>query len=96
MKNSNNDFETDEEIEDYEEDYDEYYDDCDLEDFENFEEFDLQQREAIIEEIKEIADDKVEKNKTYEQYVEEKRNEDELLPFLGPQIITKTSEEMIS
>lgn len=94
MKNSNNDFETDEEIEDYEEDYDEYYDDCDFEDFKNFEEFELQQKETIIEEIKEIADDKVEKNKTYEQYVEEKRNEDELLPFLGPQIITKTSEEI--
>lgn len=83
------DFEDDEDYSDYD-----YEDFDDFEDYENFEEYELQQRETIIEEIKEIANDKVEKNKTYEQYVQEKKNEDELLPFLGPQIITKTSEEI--
>ena len=83
------DFEDDEDYSDYD-----YEDFDDFEDYENFEEYELQQRETIIEEIKEIANDKVEQNKTYEQYVQEKRNEDELLPFLGPQIITKTSEEI--
>ena len=57
------DFEDEEDYSDY--DFNEF-DDCDdFEDFENLEEYELQQREAIIEEIKEIANDKVEKNKTY-------------------------------
>ena len=86
------DFEDEEDYSDY--DFNEF-DDCDdFEDFENLEEYELQQREAIIEEIKEIANDKVEKNKTYEQYVQERKEEEELLPFLGPQIITKTPEEI--
>ena len=86
------DFEDDEDYSDY--DYEDFEDYEDFDDYEDFEEYKLQQREAILEEIKEIANDKVEKNKTYEQYVQEKRNEDELLPFLGPQIITKTPDEI--
>ena len=99
-KDENLDYNFEEDFNDYDFEDDEYYSDYDYEDFddlddyENFEEYELQQRETIIEEIKEIANDKVEQNKTYEQYVQEKRNEDELLPFLGPQIITKTSEEI--
>lgn len=86
------DFEDDEDYSDY--DYEDFEDYEDFDDYEDFEEYKLQQREAILEEIKEIANDKVEQNKTYEQYVQEKRNEDELLPFLGPQIITKTPDEI--
>lgn len=99
-KDENLDYNFEEDFNDYDfeddEDYSNYdYEDFDdFEDYENFEEYELQQKETIIEEIKEIANDKVEKNKTYEQYVQEKKNEDELLPFLGPQIITKTSEEI--
>lgn len=99
-KDENLDYNFEEDFNDYDFEDDEYYSDYDYEDFddfedyENFEEYEVQQKEAIIEEIKEIANDKVEQNKTYEQYVQEKRNEDELLPFLGPQIIIKTSEEI--
>ena len=90
-KDENLDYNFEEDFNDYDFEDDEYYSDYDYEDFEEYE---LQQRETIIEEIKEIANDKVEKNKTYEQYIQEKKNENELLPFLGPQIITKTSEEI--
>ena len=86
-RNKNLDYNFDEDFNDYD-DYEEF------DDYEDYEEYELQQREAILEEIKEIANDKVEKNKTYEQYVKEKRNEDELLPLLGPQIITKATEEI--
>ena len=86
------DIEDDEEYSDY--DYEDFEDYEDFDDYENFEEYELEQREAIIEEIKEIANDKVEKNKTYEKYVQKKKKEEELLTFLGPQIITKTPEEI--
>lgn len=91
-KDENLDYNFEEDFNYYDfEDFDDYED---FEEYEKLEEYELQQRESIIEEIKEIANDKVEQNKTYEQYVQEKRNEDELLPFLGPQIMTKTSEEI--
>ncbi len=86
------DIEDDEDYSDY--DYEDFEDYEDFDEYENFEEYELEQREAIIEEIKEIANDKVEKNKTYEKYVQERKKEEELLPFLGPQIITKTPEEI--
>ena len=102
-KDEDLDYDFDEDFNDHDFEDDEYYNDYDYEDFddyedfneyEDFEEYELQQKEAIIEEIKEIANDKVEENKTYEQYVQEKKNENELLTFLGPQIITKTPEEI--
>ena len=86
------DIEDDEDYSDY--DYEDFEDYEDFDEYENFEEYELEKREAIIEEIKEIANDKVEKNKTYEKYVQERKKEEELLPFLGPQIITKTPEEI--
>ena len=102
-KDEDLDYDFDEDFNDHDFEDDEYYNDYDYEDFddyedfneyEDFEEYELQQKEAIIEEIKEIANDKVEENKTYEQYVQEKKNENELLTFLGPQIITKTPSEI--
>ena len=81
------DFKNEEDFKDYDREDEEDYNDYDYEDFDNYEDFDededfeeyeLQQKEAIIEEIKEIANDKVEENKTYEQYVQEKKNENEL------------------
>ena len=102
-KDENLDYNFEEDLNDYDFEDDEDYSNCDYEDFddyedfneyEDFEEYELQQKEAIIEEIKEIANDKVEENKTYEQYVQEKKNENELLTFLGPQIITKTPSEI--
>lgn len=88
-----------EEFEDFDE-YDDFLDDdFDLEedyddfDFEDLEEYEQQERQAIIEEVKEIANDKVEKNKVFEQYVEEK-DEERLLPFLGPHVVTKKPEEI--
>lgn len=97
MSQKNQKLNEDEDLDyDFEEDYEEF-DIEDYEDFDNYvdlEEYELQQRQAIIEEIKKIANDKVVKNKAYEQYVEEKRNEEELFPLLGPQIITKTQEEI--
>ena len=102
-KDEDLDYDFNEDFNDHDFEDDEYYNDYDYEDFddyedfneyEDFEEYELQQKEAIIEEIKEIANDKVEENKTYEQYVQEKKNENELLTFLGPQIITKTPSEI--
>lgn len=92
MSQENKDKNINEELNyDFDDEYNdfEYYDE-----YEDFEDYEAQQRQALIEEIKEIANDKVEKNKTYEEYVQEKRKEEELLTFLGPQIITKTQEEM--
>ena len=81
------------EDEDLDYDFEEEYEDYDFEDFEDFEENELEERQALIEEINEFANDNVEENKTYEEYVKEK-NEEELFTFLGPQIITKTPEEI--
>lgn len=96
------DFSKDEEREEFEgfDEYDDFLDDdFDFEedyedfDFEDLEAYEQQERQAIIEEIKEIANDKVEKNKTFEQYVEE-NDEERLLTFLGPQVVTKEPEEI--
>ena len=82
------------------EDYDEYLDEDFYYNFEenyndyDFEEYKMHEKQSLIDEINEFANDKVEKNKTYEQYILEKTNEEELISFLGPQIITKKPEEI--
>ena len=70
--------------EDFYSEYDKYYD---------FEELEEQSKQEIIEEIKKIANDKIDKQKTYEQYINE-RKEEEIIPFLGPCVITYTQEEI--
>jgi len=79
-----------------EEDYDFEQDDFDFtgDDF-DFEEdiFSPEQKQELIDEMKEICEDRIEKNKKFEQYFLEKDNQ-EKLKFLGPQAIFKTPEEM--
>ena len=75
----------------FEEEYDEdFYSECDK--YYDFEELEEQSKQEIIEEIKKIANDKIDKQKTYEQYINE-RKEEEIIPFLGPCVITYTQEE---
>lgn len=76
----------------FEEEYDEdFYSECDK--YYDFEELEEQSKQEIIEEIKKIANDKIDKQKTYEQYINE-RKEEEIIPFLGPCVITYTQEEI--
>lgn len=76
----------------FEEEYDEdFYSECDK--YYDFEELEEQSKQEIIEEIKKIASDKIDKQKTYEQYINE-RKEEEIIPFLGPCVITYTQEEI--
>lgn len=76
----------------FEEEYDEdFYSECDK--YYDFEELEEQSKQETIEEIKKIANDKIDKQKTYEQYINE-RKEEEIIPFLGPCVITYTQEEI--
>ncbi len=70
---------------------DNYYYEDDFE--EEYEENLNEEREEVIEIINEMANDKVKKNKTFEQYLDEK-NDMECNTFLVPQIFMKTAEEM--
>ena len=70
---------------------DNYYYEDDFE--EEYEENLNEEREEVIEIINEMANDKVKKNKTFEQYLDEK-NDMECNAFLVPQIFMKTAEEM--
>ena len=70
---------------------DNYYYEDDFE--EEYEENLIEEREEVIEIINEMANDKVKKNKTFEQYLDEK-NDMECNAFLVPQIFMKTAEEM--
>jgi len=82
----------DEEEEDdweYDDDFDEdmYWDDDDDFDFEE------EQKQDLIEDLRELATDRVKPNKKIEQYMED-YPEDEILAFLGPQGVMKTTEEI--
>ena len=70
---------------------DNYYYEDDFE--EEYEENLNEEREEVIEIINEMANDKVKKNKTFEQYLDEK-NDMECNAFLVPQIFMKTAEEI--
>ena len=70
---------------------DNYYYEDDFED--EYEKVLNDEREEVIEIINEMANDKVKKNKTFEQYLDEK-NDMECNAFLVPQIFMKTAEEM--
>ena len=72
----------------YEEDMDEYEEDMD-----EYEEVLDEEMEKIIEDIKYIATDKVEKNKTVEEYFGARSNEEQI-KFLFPQLIMYTKKEV--
>lgn len=63
------------------------------EDMEEYEEVLDEEMEKIIEDIKYIATDKVEKNKTFEEYFGTRSNEEQI-KFLFPQLIMYTKKEV--
>lgn len=71
----------------------EFYDEKNY-DFEGDEEdIFLQEQEELISEIKKKANDKVKKGKKFEEYLFDK-SEEELMLFLGPQVIMNSQEEL--
>lgn len=60
---------------------------------EDFIDEEMEEKRELLEELKEIMNDKVEKNKTFEQYIDEK-SDDELVIFLGPSMAMETQEKL--
>lgn len=75
----------------YDYDENEFFD----EDFwdEDFIDEEREEKQELLEELKEVIHDKVEKNKTFEQYIDEK-SDDELVTFLGPSMAMETQEKL--